>query len=221
MTTVAQCIASSSALADRKLRQLYDPACKARALALLVAVSVAFCLPSLAGAAEFTVSVLPAPGISTINISGEILKRDDIKFRSALTNVLPLLAVVVMESPGGNLQAGLNIGREISARAYSTVVKSGAICASACALAWLAGDKRYMAPGAKIGFHAAYAEEENILVEKGAANALIGAYLNTLKLPDGAVAYITQASPREIHWLSVNEAIYVGINLTVAGENGD
>jgi hypothetical protein len=58
-------------------------------------------------------------------------------------------------------------------------------------------------------------------VEKGAANALVGAYLKTLKLPDEAIAYITRAAPRQIEWLSVDASMLVGINLTVAGENGE
>jgi hypothetical protein len=190
----------------------------------VLVVGFAFLISSsTAGAAEFAVNVRPVPGISTINLTGEILKGDDIKFRDTLLHarVPPLLAIVIMESKGGDLEAGLNIGREISARSYSTVVKAGEICASACALAWLAGDWRYMAPGAKIGFHAAYSEEGNILVEKGAANALVGAYLGNLKLSKEAIVYITQAPPREIRWLSVEEAMRVGINLSMAGENGD
>lgn len=174
-----------------------------------------------AHAAEFVVSAPNAHHITTINIAGVFHRGDEVKFRTALARVLPLLGIVVLESPGGDLQAGLKIGREISVRSYSTLVKAGTICASACALAWLAGDRRYMAPGAKIGFHAAYAEEGTSLVEKGAANALVGAYLNTLKLPDAAITYVTQASPSEIEWLSVDAAMRVGINLFVAGENGE
>ena len=78
-----------------------------------------------------------------------------------------------------------------------------------------------MPKGAKIGFHAAFAVEGGTKIEKGAANALIGAYLKTLKLPDEAIAYITQASPNEIEWLTVTAAMHVGINFKVAGENGD
>jgi hypothetical protein len=60
-----------------------------------------------------------------------------------------------------------------------------------------------------------------VLVEKGTANALIGAYLSKIKLPDEAVAYVTQASPSEVQWLSVDASMQVGINLWVAGENGE
>ena len=191
------------------------------ASALTISMLAVWPSSSVSHAAEFTVAPPDAKHIVTINISGVIQKGDDLRFRASLAGVLPLLGIVILESPGGDLQAGLNIGREISARAYATLVKSGAVCASSCALAWLAGDWRYMAPGARIGFHAAYAKEGNALIEKGAANALIGAYLNTLKLPDEAINYITKSAPNDIEWLSVNAAIHVGINLTVAGENGD
>jgi hypothetical protein len=103
----------------------------------LLAINLAAALLSAAvrvDAAEFVVSAAPAPRISTIQISGGIQKGDDVKFRSALKGVLPLLGVVMLESPGGNLQAGLEIGREIRARAYSTLVKADSLCASSCAL---------------------------------------------------------------------------------------
>ncbi len=58
-----------------------------------------------------------------------------------------------LESDGGNLDAGIEIGRAIWFREAATVVEEGT-CASACALAWLAGRPRYMAPKARIGFHA-------------------------------------------------------------------
>jgi hypothetical protein len=127
-------------------------------LALLGTSLVAY-FGSQAKAADFVVSAPDAHHVTTIYVSGTIERGDDQRFRTALRGVLPLLGIVIVESPGGNLQAGLEIGREISVRAYSTVVKAGAICASACALVWLAGDRRFMAPGARIGFHAAYTEE--------------------------------------------------------------
>ena len=51
----------------------------------------------------------------------------------------------------------------------------------------------------KIGFHAARNQVTG--KETGSGNALIGAYLNKLRLPYPAVFYITQASPESITWL--------------------
>jgi hypothetical protein len=171
--------------------------------------------------AEFTITKQSTEGITVLELSGPILREDDVKFSSVASRAPLLFTIVVMESPGGDVRAALGIGKEIRLRGFSTLVKPGRLCTSACALAWLAGDERYMAKGAKIGFHAAFAVEGNTPVEKGTPNALIGAYLQTLKLSEAAIAYITQASPSEVTWLTVLTAMHVGINLKVIGEDGN
>ena len=48
-----------------------------------------------------------------------------------------------------------------------------------------------MGPGAQIGFHAAYVVQSGIASETGSGNALVGAYLANMGLPDSAVIYAT------------------------------
>jgi hypothetical protein len=48
-------------------------------------------------------------------------------------------------------------------------------------------------------------------MEAGAANALVGAYLNKLGLRDSAIIYITSAAPTSITWLTADDAIAVAI----------
>jgi hypothetical protein len=58
------------------------------------------------------------------------------------------------------LVAGIDIGKAIRLKDFETAVVSNknskTICASACALAWLGGTRRFMSATARIGFHAAY-----------------------------------------------------------------
>lgn len=187
---------------------------------MLCLLGVLFFSTSHGRAAEFTVQRQPGEKLVLVQFSGEIL-RDINKFRVMANRVPMLFTVLVMDSPGGNVAAALEIGREVKARGFSTLVKAGNTCASACGLIWLAGDSRYMARGARIGFHAAYAEHGGAQVEKGAPNALIGSYLHQLELPDTAIAYVTKASPGQMEWLTVLNAMHVGINFKVPGENGD
>ncbi len=63
---------------------------------------------------------------------------------------------VLLKSDGGSLAAGLRIGELIREKGLETAVAFDARCASACALAWLGGTKRYMSASSQIGFHAAY-----------------------------------------------------------------
>ena len=65
-------------------------------------------------------------------------------------------AVVALESDGGSLLAGIRIGTDIRLRSFVTLVPNGARCASACAIAWLGGARRFMGEDAMVGFHAAY-----------------------------------------------------------------
>ncbi len=62
------------------------------------------------------------------------------------------------------------------------------------------GSPRFMAPRAEIGFHAAFELVEGVAVERGAANALVGAYLSQLGLPQRAIFYVTSAPPTSMRW---------------------
>ena len=78
-------------------------------------------------------------------VKGDIETGDDRYFRQALLAADTNDLLVSLESNGGDLAAGIAIGRAIWLSEAATVVED-AECASACALAWLAGRPRYMAP---------------------------------------------------------------------------
>jgi hypothetical protein len=63
-------------------------------------------------------------------------------------------AILVFDSPGGDLLSGIEIGKEIRARGFWTFIKRDTRCASACALAWLGGVRRNISPAGFVGFHA-------------------------------------------------------------------
>src|SRR5687767_6716070 len=116
-----------------------------------------------------------------ITIEGDLEDGDQDEF---VRQVLELDdAVVVLNSDGGSVIAGVEIGRAIRLKNLTTLVPDGIRCTSACALAWLGGSPRVAAPKAEIGFHAAYELVDGVAVERGVANALVGAYLSQLGLP--------------------------------------
>lgn len=126
--------------------------------------------------------------------------------------------VVLFESPGGSLLAGLAMGRAIRLQGATTVVDNGGTCASACGLAWLGGIRRMMGADAQVGFHAAYyVDDQGRSIETGQGNALIGAYLNQLGLSEKAVLYITQAAPADMTWLTFDDADDLGISVRQVG----
>lgn len=155
--------------------------------------------------------------LALIFIEGELSYGDQDRFVQA---ALPVSrAVVILHSPGGNLKAGLEIGKAIRLKGFSTYVPGGLSCASACALAWLGGIKRFADNQSEIGFHAAYTVEASQPKESRMANALVGAYLNQLGLSEDAIGYITAASPNSMQWLHEREANAVGIAMVMLSDN--
>jgi hypothetical protein len=178
----------------------------------LLLISILFIQDVCPSSAATIVVTKASDELTFIWIEGEIDYRDDVEFR--LKSFDTKKAVVALSSPGGNLDAGLSIGKQIRENGYSTLVGSK-LCASACALAWLGGVRRYMTPEASIGFHAAYTKEGTYVRESGMANALVGSYLSKLGLSDEAILYITSAPPEYLNWLGVDDARRLGIDALV------
>ncbi|WP_352672254.1 hypothetical protein [Mesorhizobium australicum] len=61
----------------------------------------------------------------------------------------------------------MQIGAQIRINDHVTAVGANGECYSACGLIWVAGVRRYISPTSKIGFHAAYIEENGQYKESG------------------------------------------------------
>lgn len=150
-------------------------------------------------------------GVTVIMVEGALESGDEKAF---IKNSLAVDdAIVILKSPGGNLKAGLEIGKAIRLKGFGTYVADGEYCASACALAWLGGTKRLMSNSARIGFHGAYQERNGEKVTTSSGNAIVGAYLSQLGLSERAIIYITQANPTSMMWLSLDDAQKLGIDV--------
>ena len=143
-------------------------------------------------------------------VKGDLEVSDGEKF-DAKTSALPQDTVVVFNSDGGHVVAGIQIGETIRLKGFTTIVVNGNRCASACAIAWLGGAKRFAGSTAKIGFHAAYDQDTG--QEGGMANAIVGAYLTRIGLGYEAIAYVTAASPQKMTWMTFEAAKKVGISV--------
>lgn len=156
-----------------------------------------------------TISTEQRDGTNVIVVSGALEDEDREKFERVAQQYSE--ARVFFKSPGGSVLAGVSIGEAIRLKGFSTGVRSGDVCASACALAWLGGVKRQLQRGSRLGFHAAYVNDGDVSKESGLANAIVGAYLTRIGLPVSAVVYITKAGPSDMTWLSPNEGEASGI----------
>jgi peptidoglycan hydrolase-like protein with peptidoglycan-binding domain len=178
---------------------------------ILLALIVAAVPTAKAAIIEVTSSGPDKPSI--ITIQGDFALDDIEQFQTK--TLMASNAVVLLASDGGNLKAGIEIGKLIRLRGYLSIVPDGARCASACALAWLGGRPRMMGETALVGFHAAYDPEAGGANGETSSigNALIGAYLNALGLPERAVIYITAAPPDAIKWLNLADAERIGLDV--------
>lgn len=85
-----------------------------------------------------------------ITVSGPFAAPLDRRFRQVL-DLAPRARLVRLHSPGGSLAVAGNIRNDIRDRHMDTLVTTH--CASACTVAFLAGERRVIAPGARLGFH--------------------------------------------------------------------
>jgi hypothetical protein len=164
---------------------------------------------AMANAADITHRTI-VDDIEGIVISGEISSPDTQKFRQISTRYPK--AVVILSSNGGSLLPAIEIGKIIKIAGYVTLVPDKAICASSCALIWVAGTTRFMAANGRVGFHASYRDNNGKLEESGVANALIGNYLTLLNLSERAIIFATRASPDGILWLTKANKTSAGID---------
>jgi len=149
---------------------------------------------------------------SIVQIVGDMDADDILRFKQ-ISKSLPPQTIVRLESPGGSLLAGIEMGKVIAASGFATSVTT--ICASSCALAWLAGSPRILSPSAKVGFHLAYKSNTD-QTESGAGNALVGSYVSGLGFGENVVRYITSAAPDDMQWLSSRDADLLGIDIVVS-----
>ncbi|TIS99170.1 hypothetical protein [Mesorhizobium sp.] len=173
------------------------------AFALLVTVTSA-------EAAE--IEFLDIPGNDGfISIKGEIAGGDGDRFYDLIQGHDRIS--VILQSPGGLVKESLQIGAEIRLHNYATMVLPDSECFSACGLIWVAGARRYMSASSKIGFHAAYREENGEYKESGVANAEIGSYLTHLGLRIEAIRFFTIAGPNDFLLLTPDRARALGIDI--------
>lgn len=176
-----------------------------------------FLLSSSLNAADISSERYGSSDLYFMNIYGQINEEDGRRFQDLSRNIKR--AVVTLDSPGGSVLGGLEIGRSIRSNNYVTAVPNKTLCASSCALIWLAGAKRFAEEGSFIGFHAAFIYKNGKPVETGSGNALIGAYLNQIGLSDKAIIFITNAPPEGIARLDKSLSQQYGILYTSVDDN--
>jgi ATP-dependent protease ClpP protease subunit len=170
--------------------------------------------------AAYTYASRTADGGCAITFYGDIVESDAFVFDALATAFCEKGKVggVLFRSGGGSLRAGLVIGEKIRQLGLETAVSYDTVCASACALAWLAGKKRNMFVSSAIGFHTSYYMEDGQLMRSELGNEEIKKYLSKLGLPSVVFSYATQAGPNDMNWIKYWKAEQIGIPVYVLGD---
>lgn len=188
---------------------------------ILTTATLFFCIATYVKAAEFTeLSNQPIPfdqkesGKCTHKIEGEIQNGDAAKL-SAMIDNLPgqdhddLNFIICLNSNGGRLNQGIEIGRLLRDNYFGTYIPEGAECLSACAIAFMHGSVaaweyvvtfRMLHPGGKLGFHApslGIIADSNQMVPYALVQSAYQATMDTVsKIVAGAAAPVSEfASP--------------------------
>ena len=126
------------------------------ALAMLVWGTSALAQPIPSPTAEFDIPYqlrLLADG-TILEVSGSFSWALPQTFQATLA-AAPKVRLVRLESPGGHILPAIEIATMIQQRGLDTYV--GRYCASACTVAFMGGQQRWLAPRARLGFHQAHA----------------------------------------------------------------
>jgi hypothetical protein len=123
-------------------------------------------------------------------------------------------AIVFLDGQGGSLMTGTWLGREIRVLGFSTAVGENVQCVSACAIAWLGGRERFMAPHALVGFHSATKWPWSRREIDPYGNRIISLYLDDMGFKDrNAASYLTAAAPSSMTWVNADKLGRYGIEV--------
>lgn len=178
-------------------------------------VAIALWLLRSETAAAMTFDVAPMNGEPAIRARGEIVAGDAARLRAVLTPKAKHsygYYTLVLESPGGSVQAAFELSRVIDAHYVNTYVAPGGRCVSACAaIVFIAGREHVAVPGAYLGFHGCFNAQTGRI--ESLCNEAIAEHAVAHGTAYGAVmAFIEKIPSNEVVWISGGEADCWGIN---------
>lgn len=191
-------------------------------------------------AATFEV-VEASSGNKYITLDGTIVENDDLEFKDLLLTLMAddkFNKTIILNSPGGRLEASLGIAKEVGEWGLTTAVTKNAKCHSGCALIWASGDRKMKHEEAVLGFHLAYIKLEakdnpykDYLEMEGWHQMIMAiewqlleemvSYREVLDIKDfGAFMKGYMFTTKDIFWLPTPEQLDEAFNnVTVYGDN--
>lgn len=181
--------------------------------AILAVTFLRFGMPEQAIGMSF--EVVTMRGEPAILARGEIVRGDAARlqavFKPSARHSYGYYALV-LESPGGNVQAAFELSRVIDSQYVNTYVAPGATCVSACAaILFIAGREHIAVSGSYLGFHGCYGAQTGKI--ENFCNEAVAEHAYKHGTAYGAVmSFIEKTPPDKIVWVSGDDADCWGIN---------
>lgn len=195
----------------------------------LAAAALATAVATTASAATIQPINLGNSDTAGLMLSGRIIQGDLARLQDEVGKLDPTKKVVLMlDSPGGDVDTGLALGRFVHAKRITTVVGEGPGCASACSFVFLAGRDgagdatRILMSGARLGLHQvrinststepitqAMASARETVIQNGIAK--IEAFFRELSIPGEFLSMMLSAPTNSMYYVRELDALRLGI----------
>jgi hypothetical protein len=170
---------------------------------------MALCATCIGPANAATLKMVPAKtGHVVIQLSGKIDFGDADAFLSLVKGAGAsgkVVDSVELNSTGGRLVGGARLAAAIKASRIPTTVSGGAVCASACFLAFAAGETKFAAEGALIGVHKASESGGRETLQSNTATIAMARFAKDLGVPSAITARMVSTPATQIEWLSYQD----------------
>ena len=151
---------------------------------------------------------LPRDLPDAISFNGAIVSDSPLQFLRALKS-RPDAKVLVLDSQGGEVDAGLLMAHEVRQRSLDTVILDSAQCYSACAFVFLAGTDRLAA--GELGVHQIWNKSNNLESGQEKLSDVIEA-LDEFGVDRGILSVMLRTLPEDMHVFSASELDRYAIN---------
>lgn len=124
------------------------------------------------------------------------------------------LKVLYLISPGGDLGAGIELGKLIREASVDTMVPPDMECMSACAMTFLGGVTRYVGEGAALGVHQFLSSGGDAQIEQERAQYLSGLlllYFKYLGADQNILMAALMTPPEQIYVFTRPELLSLGL----------
>jgi len=155
-------------------------------------------------------------GSVIIQVSGSVVPGDGETFIGVLQKAAAAgkpVDSVQLNSKGGNLGEGAKLAAAIKLGKLATVVPSGAVCASACFLAFAAGEQKFAGEGALIGVHKASDKGGTETKQSATATALMAKFASELGVPSSIIRQMVATPPTQVVWLDQRDLHSMGVRM--------